>query len=57
MPAFFFFVIYFTSLHVHSISVRLVQLLGSLAGLFSFPVTLKSNQICTHQISIADAGT
>ncbi len=42
-PAFFsFYVIYFTSIHIHSIYVWRVQLLGSLVGLFSFLVTLRS---------------
>ncbi len=41
---YFLYVIYFISMHIHSIYVRRVQLLGSLVGMFSFLVTLK-NQI------------
>lgn len=42
---FIIYVIYAPSMHIHSIYVRRVQLLGSLVGLFSLLVTLKSNQI------------
>ncbi len=41
---FIVYVIFVPSMHIHSIYVRRVQLLGSLVGLFSPLVTLKSNQ-------------